>query len=284
MVSPTPSSPTKVPHLSYADHAKKAQNIKSSISTQPHRIVLQSLPSTSDILASSSDQLVSPSKSVPGTPAVDVKSDSGANLIRYTDSRFHSPSSTDTSNVKTINSDPRANSDLAEKALSVVAAHTSSQKSPVVNVWNVRKQQLAAARAALTTALAKDIPWESQAVSLSSELTSQSTLPSISTFKSSSAPAPNTSHGPSAMTNGVTSTSQKAEHDPFVVRTGVRTMKPLPPPVDDTDSWPEVGKSAAFTQPNANVVTRVDDSVTHNESEGDQVSTTMSRKSASISA
>jgi hypothetical protein len=278
MVSSTLPSPTKVAHLSYADHAKKAQSIKSPISTHPHRIGVQSLPTASGISDPSSDQSVSTSKTTSSHPVVDAKSDPGVNPIRYTDSSSLSSSTTDTSNGRIANGDTRASSDLAEKALSVVAAHTSSQRSPVVNVWNLRKQQLAAARAALTTALAKETSLESQAVSPSSESMSQTHVLNISASKSSS--APNTSHGPSALMNGVTLTSQGAEHDPFVVRSGVNIMKTLPPPVNDTDNWPQVGKSAALIQPNANPASRVDDSAIRNESEGDQVSTNMSRKSA----
>ena len=273
MVSPTISSPTKVPPLSYADHAKKAQNIKSPISPQLNRTPVQSLSTTSGTLAPFSSP---PLKPVAPPLALDLDSDPALNVVTLTD--HHSPSA---SNVKTINGDTRANNDLASKALSVVAAHTSSQKSPVLNVWNVRKEQLAAARAALTEALAKELPPEPQALLPSSDSAlPQNTVPSIAAFNSPTAPAPNSSHGPSALLNGVTS----EDHDPFTVRTTIRSTRPLPPPVDDTDNWPEVGKAPTSTHSTANPsVTHPDDSAVRNGSEGDQIPTTIiSRKSASL--
>jgi hypothetical protein len=270
MVSPTIS---KVQLLSYADHAKKAQNIKSPIS--PLRGIA---PSTTATSATSASPLKAPL-------AMDVKSDSTLD-----DPPPSGPS------LKTINGagDTRANNnDLAAKALSVVAAHTSSQKSPVVNVWNIRKEQLAAARAALSKALAKEIPPESQDISASSESTSpHNTVPSITPFKSPS--APNTPHGPSAMVNGVTTTAQQEEHqqeehDPFIVRTSLETTrtttKHFPPPVNDTDSWPEVGKAAASTHSTTNPmpIHHLGNSVTRNGLENDQIPASMSRKSASLS-
>lgn len=167
-----------------------------------------------------------------------------------------------------------------------MAAHTSSQKSPVVNFWNIRKEQLAAARAALTKALAKEIPPERQSehVSSSSEsIPSQSTEPSVMNLGSSSISAHNTSH---AMINGVTSMEHEEEHDPFIVRTNVkitRSSKPLLPSVHDTDTWPEVGKTAASNRLVANTVAIHLDDATRNKAEADPISTSVSRKSASLS-
>jgi la-related protein 1 len=268
MVSPSP----RVQHLSYADQAKKAQNIKST-----HSVTLN-VPSTSVISATNPlSNTLTDSLAVNATVDVAAPADPP-----------RSSSATDATNVRTNNGDTRANNNnLATKALSVVAAHTSSQKLPAANVWSIRKEQLAAARSALTMALAKEIPPASQDVSASSGSTSpQNTLPSI-TAKSPSTSAPNTSNVSNTAVNGMTSTGQEEAHDPFIVRPNLgttRTAKALPPPVDDTDSWPEVGKAAktAAASTHSTIPTILGDSVTRNEN--DQSPAGMSRKSASLSS
>ena len=258
MLSHSIPSPQKVLPLSYADHAKKAQNIRSPISPHPSPILAHSVHSTSG----------SPSKLLSNLPAVDAKSD----VIDHV-----TPTDSSDDTLKPINGDTRASNALLAKALSVVAAHTSSQKIPVANVWNIRKEQLAAARAALIKALEKESPQESQEVSTSSEPPSpQNTAPSVCLTSSS---APNTSHDLSRTLNGVTSTRQDDKHDPFIIRTIVKTRStnPPPPPVDDADSWPEVGKAAVSTHSAANTTAVHLDNATRNKPENDQIP---ARKSA----
>jgi len=103
---------------------------------------------------------------------------------------------------------------LAVKALDIVAAHTK----PTVNVWNLRTEKMAAARATAKS------------------YTPSTSRPSLDTQAGS---GPTSSH-----INSKLNTTIKQNRDPFIVHASVH-----PPPTaariqDPDENWPEVGKSA----------------------------------------
>lgn len=290
MVSPSVSSPPKIPPLSYADRAKKAQNIRSPISLQPHRIVVQTLPSTSATSDSSSPFLTSPSK--------DSKLTLNPASVDYTPHfppvptstvSSHPPTSPTVPSASLTNGVKHASKDLAEKALSIVAAHTKPLKSPVVNVWNVRKEQMAAARSPIT---ASSHMSASQSVPLLPKPSFSHDQPTASS-KPPRDSAPRYLHGPSASaaTNGVPVVPPPVEYDPFVVRIftePTRVQIPSLPPSVDTNIWPEVGKLATASTSHPVVSGQAPDLTSNSREENqssngsgsDQLSAAVSRKSA----
>ena len=126
------------------------------------------------------------------------------------------------------------------------------------NVWNIRKEQMAA------RALTQPRPPAAQSSApalLSPPPTSSQESPtsSITPIPASTSPAAPTDPVATSSTATVPSTTNGhlAPHpgpeydDPFVVKPGrsPSTLNPSPPAIDDKDSWPEVGHAAA-TPPN----------------------------------
>ncbi|KAF9456866.1 hypothetical protein BDZ94DRAFT_1314732 [Collybia nuda] len=285
MVSPSISSPPKVLPLSYADRAKKAQNIRSPISLQPHRIAVQTVPNTTPEI--SAPLLASPSKPTSNSTNVDDTPDFPAVTVSTFSS--HPPTSPTAPSISLTNGVKYSSNDLAEKALSIVAAHTSlPPKSPVVNVWNVRKEQMAAARSPAT---ASSHISASQSMPLPQKASLLPNQPKTPT-KSPQDSVPNSLHGPSASaaTNGVPVVPPSVEYDPFVVRISTKpTHAQIPslPPSVDTDIWPEVGKFTAAPISNTAVPGQASDltsnsreeNQSNNGSGSEQLSTSASRKS-----
>ncbi|GLB39278.1 hypothetical protein LshimejAT787_0604400 [Lyophyllum shimeji] len=227
MASPSVSSQHKSPPLSYADRAKKAQNIKSPIS---HRSNAQSLPPPATTKAVLSPH--APSSSAPKSTSnpVDVSHPQHGPPTAAPASPPAAAQTGQSTDLKTPESAKRPSADLAAKALSIVAAHTADRKVPVVNIWNLRMEQRAAAHAK------PDLGSQSQPpASQTSPASSKSSLPADRLPPKSSSSkipldsAPKTVHGPSAghAVNGVT---------PLAA-----------PPQTDIETWPEVGKSLTPT-------------------------------------
>ncbi|KAJ7599327.1 hypothetical protein C8J56DRAFT_849427 [Mycena floridula] len=102
-----------------------------------------------------------------------------------------------------------------------------SQKPAVVNVWDIRKEQMAAARAT------------------ASRLPPSKSL-QIGSSSSSSQPIPPSSHSVDSLSsqklNGSVPPPLSPDENPFVVRVPVLS-RPPPAPAEDVTVWPEVGKS-----------------------------------------
>lgn len=231
------------PNLSYADRAKKAQSIKPpSIPLQPPALApAVAAPPTLEITPSpTSTSLTRPVSPLPPDPNGDA-------LPITTPSNVTSSTGV-----------------------------TPAQK-PVVNVWSLRAQAQAQSRASQPPS--KSLPQTQPRPSTStSSLSISPVLPlsrhpadSISTktvARDNNNPRPVTSNfNPPMSINGVTAPISPTD-DPFVVRPGraasisasnsisipppipVLSKKPtvaplVPPPPDDVESWPEVGKSTS---------------------------------------
>ncbi|KAG5653566.1 hypothetical protein H0H81_012255 [Sphagnurus paluster] len=225
MASPSILSQSKSQPLSYADRAKKAQNIKSSIShntippvthTNPTNIVsngpaLESSPSNPISILGEEAHPSQVSPNPTATPAPTTLP-----VVQTAD---------DTDEKTTVNAN-RSSNDLATKALSIVAAHTGTSKTP--NVWSLRMERMAARPVPRT-------PHTQPPASQSMPIPNQPLYPTDhppATSQSSRAAAdsgPNALLGPSAPTasKGVTSLAV--------------------PSLIDADNWPEVGKAVAPT-------------------------------------
>ena len=227
---------TPATSLSYAERAKKAQNIRSPIAAppppqpqhqpQPQRPVALDTPSASTVTSSFED-----------TP--------NSSLVLPT--RPPSPSPPPAP-VAVAPSRPQNGStpSLAAKALSIVEAHTSPPK-PVGNFW----QERAAARAA-STSQKPSVPVIST--------TNAAPVPSQANSKAKASPSPQPSLGTPpqpklSVTGGNQPQSGKAKSrspvivdkgkeasDPFVVQMPDNIVRP-PVVTTDSETWPEVGKS-----------------------------------------
>ncbi|KAF5380054.1 hypothetical protein D9615_006132 [Tricholomella constricta] len=245
MVSPSNSSQPKNPPLSYADSAKKAQNIKSPIS---HHTLAQSVSITAPANANSNPLDSSPLTSKPAQSPAEVTFTSHEPTANPA-SPPPTPRTIEATDAKTPHSTNRPSNDLATKALSIVAAHTAAPKGPTVNVWSLRMEQMAAAaRSVPQPATQSHLP-APQSISMPPKPAFPADRQSTK-FQSLKAPtdsAAKTALGPSAKTapNGVT---LPVYHDPFVVRMDIDHVRAqtVPPPID-TESWPEVGRSVPTT-------------------------------------
>src|SRR5882762_8143842 len=162
MVSSSSSSSAKVPaavvsppqpSLSYADHAKKAQNINNALSSKPHpRLTTTTTPTSPS--TSNNPPLKSAVPSTPST-SVDVTPSSSVILTRpQTRAVSPSPPSAGTSEMakpgpvvadgKGINGGDAASPSTASLTTATTAAPAPK---PVVNVWSLRKEQMAQALA-----------------------------------------------------------------------------------------------------------------------------------------
>lgn len=232
MVSPSAAQATN-PTLSYADRAKKAQTTKPSITT-------------------SSTQSNASKPPQPTLPSVEI-------IPSLTRPKSPLPGPND--NVQPITS----SSNLTSGPL------LPAQK-PVVNVWNLRAQAQAQSRAQ-SQSQSKSLPQPQPSTSSSS--ISNSPVPPTSQHPGDDTSTKNVTRDDnkarlatsnSTVSNGVTAPISPTD-DPFVVRPeravsisasnsasipppnpALRkkpTVAPLaPPPPDDVESWPEVGKSA----------------------------------------
>lgn len=213
MVSQSTSSPQKAP--SYADLAKKAQNTRAPIAPPP-----------------------------PNPPPTESPSPSSPNTLKIIDPHNDAPLDSLAPTPTDAPDEPAKTSslnDLATKALSVVAAHTAPQKNPIVNFWDARKEQMAAARTAQQqpnshpTTLQNTL--HDKSTSTEARSPSKTTAPTKQFASNGSYPG----SGPSAGTPNNTrhTGARPVDDDPFVIRI---SPKPPIPPAIDADSWPEVGK------------------------------------------
>lgn len=302
MVSPAPSTSTNPP-LSYAERAKKAQNIKPRALSQLASPSNASVTSTQTI-APSADRAVPPAtKPVtappPGPshpPSVLEKpnvtaSSSGSTSVQANSTRPPSPLSPPASRPN----EPNGHQKYAPAPSSIPTSTTAPKtvSVPPVNVWNVRKEQMAQARA-LNQSRA---PQPSASSLKSPQSVNQDPTPpagvrsdvsdavSQPAASSSTPPTGVTSQRvPGSATTGATngpSSHANSNDDPFTVRprTAQSSVAAVPPSMDDVESWPEVGKTpTAAVAPASADVKEKEESTQSESSEG-----RASRKSASSS-
>ncbi|OBZ78302.1 hypothetical protein A0H81_02446 [Grifola frondosa] len=149
MVSPAPTASDNPPPLSYADRAKKAQNIR-----QKSQLASQRSPSQ----GTSAAPLTISASTVPGTSSVPSGSLAASTVSKpsspsaNTDvaSTFPLPSASTPSSphplVDTNGSKVNGDVNHSDSVSSVPLATKPSPASPM-NVWNIRKEQMAQARA-----------------------------------------------------------------------------------------------------------------------------------------
>ncbi|KAJ3513149.1 hypothetical protein NLJ89_g3116 [Agrocybe chaxingu] len=195
MVAPTAAKP---PPLSYAERAKKAQNIKSPISAPPPQRV-PNLPTNPVAPAN-----ISSTSTTTTSTALPISSSRSADDVPNSSSLLTTRSSSPVPQAGTISAAVPAltsSSDLAVKALNIVTANASS---PSKNVWQVRREQMAA-------------------------------LVQKPATSSSGQPVSTAVNGAKS---GKSSRGSPVEDDPFVVRMPEHLARPA-----QQEDWPEVGKS-----------------------------------------
>jgi len=298
------SSSAKTAPLSYAERAKKAQNIKppsSAFPLRPHNTASASTAVPSNTSNSSAPHSTLASVSVTSTLSAPQNDLDTATSLPLPDAAESIPA------VKAMNGDPRpTNSDITSAALSIVDAHTALQRPPpAVNVWNVRKKaqtqsQGKSSPSTLQTAL-PPLPPPLPPPPPSIKTAPQTTVPRLANdhdpplaSQRASDTRPNGNHGPNIRppVHDISESAPDSVDDPFVVRVytqaprGLPPLAPQPPSIDDTESWPEVGKEPSNGTASHQGTSPVEMSREKNgESEGaakENVAVTTSRKSACI--
>ncbi|KAH9921379.1 hypothetical protein B0H21DRAFT_199855 [Amylocystis lapponica] len=266
MVSPQSSTTANPPPLSYADRAKKAQNIKSKTLPSSQRIVSQNV-------AKPAASPVAPSTSSAGSSTVASTSASNPSPSHASISINVTPASSAALSARTTSGPPspmlsptpqHPNGDVKRTGTHSSGPHTVSVPKPTpappVNVWNLRKEQMAQTRL-----LSQSRPAPSSSSQKPPQSGSQDAVlsPPIarrpSDAPSDTIPAPSnstalqnvTNHrshstmGSGPLVNGHNAHTNNGD-DPFVVRPRVAQQSPVvsTPSVDDAESWPEVGRPA----------------------------------------
>ncbi|THH19626.1 hypothetical protein EW146_g1601 [Bondarzewia mesenterica] len=194
---------------SYADRAKKASKSSNSLLELPHIVNEHAATSNVPQSSTSNSNASKPSSLLPG---VDITSNSSV-----TSTRMHSSSTSPKPHVE-----GPATHDTNGDVTSTAAINTT----PVANVWSLRKEQMAQARA--SSRPLQSLSQNTVSVQTRNSLKNASQEPSNRTVTRSQ--------------NGLPSPAESGREDPFIVR----PHRP-PPSVDDTESWPEVGKASAIT-------------------------------------
>lgn len=302
MVSPSATSSSKAPPLSYADRAKKGQNIKPPNQPQPN----QPAAKPSNILTNSAS--ANSSGTEPSTtPSKPMNADDAQNPSASPSRPQAAPASppasaSDPSAPKGMNGDTPAAPEAPPVNAAPAAATASTPLKPVVNVWSLRKEQMAqqaAARSQSSTQppppLATSIPSTSQRPNTSKSPlpASQNAGPQISSRVTplqptdASHPKPRTK----PQINGA-NTDIDEEDDPFVVKMSPnvsrRPLSSAPPPAAvDAESWPEVGKSLSNTTTHQHQRSPSNEQSSSQKAAGDSSESLQSpstRKSALLSA
>ncbi|EMD34797.1 hypothetical protein CERSUDRAFT_116981 [Gelatoporia subvermispora B] len=277
MVSP-PATGSNPRPLSYADRAKKAQNLKPQNATQPQQRVSPQNPSPSSssipapttptsapMTTTVAPTLAPPKSSLPSAIVTDAPGTSGAPPAQMT-SPPTSPIPTSANPAKGVNGD--MNHAEVSSALSV-QPQPRLAPPPTVNYWDKRKEQMAAQARARTTQVAA--PEKQPQVQIDKDQLASSSFPlpqaaeptasaSASVFvgsNASTAPQSVRNHqAPPAISlasgaNGHASLPPPISpsiDDAFTVRPQLapppESVK-LPSAIDDPTSWPKPGSSTA---------------------------------------
>jgi hypothetical protein len=224
MVTQPQSSSTKPAPLSYADRARNHSKNEGFVPK----------PAVNGVSANSLSPANTPGSSktaaaikVP-SPSPKHQTNLSATTMRQPSTSNSSARSTEISSTLSVNGHPPTINGHPSPALEVI-----TPSRPPVNVWELRKEQMAQSQATQRTSTvppAKDPP-----PSLASQLDRDSNASSGSRDVAVSLrPAPST--------NGASAAAAETD-DPFVVKP--RTSQPLNPisPAEDKESWPEVGSS-----------------------------------------
>ncbi|KAH9174693.1 hypothetical protein EDB89DRAFT_2067268 [Lactarius sanguifluus] len=229
MVSPT-STTSQTPPLSYAESAKKAQGAKlASQHTQKPLSVPPRQP-PAPVLESKRTGPSPPTVETTLTSLADDGSPSGANPPVPT-----SPGES-TSHTTTITIDT---------AHTGILPSTSTKAVPTPNVWNQRIQQRAQTRPQprlpqslphMTQSHVLRVPSPTRNPSSTSSGSRQPDVPVSASIRSDQIPS-----SPSGL-NGASVASSTSSPSTGTTPSSRREPLPHPPPVDDAESWPEVGK------------------------------------------
>ncbi|KAI0711116.1 hypothetical protein C8T65DRAFT_184549 [Cerioporus squamosus] len=261
MVAPASSIAANQP-LSWAERAKKAQNTKPQ--QPPPRHAPQSTSSASPAASSSSAARTGPVIPPPSISKASSGNGSPDSHISSSIAHAHPPSfpkpatsasASATHHEHKLNGDVNHHGDSPSTGPSATAAQKQTAVPPV-NVWSIRKEQMAAR----ALSQSRSTTGQSSAPGLLSPPPQSSQHPSptpIAPAGTSPAAAPNSPPAVSISaltpsTNGELATRSTAENDdPFVVKPGrsPSSLNPSPPAIDDKESWPEVSQAAA-TPPN----------------------------------
>jgi len=227
MVTQPQSTTTKPAPLSYADRARNHTKNESS-PTKPavNGVSANTLPPASTSGASKPTTAIKVSPPNPKHPP--------APSMRQPSTSNSSTQSTGTNSTLSVNGHPPTINGHPP-----TTSDTSTPPHPPVNIWNLRKEQMAQSQATQRPSVvppAKDPP-----PSVASQHRDPSTGSGLREGAISSRPIHSTNGG---------STVGSENDDPFVVKP--RSSQPLNsiPPVEDKESWPEVGSS--ITTPTSN--------------------------------
>ena len=234
MVSPTSTTP-QTPTLSYAESAKKAQGVK--LTAQHTQKPLSNPPrqSPAPVLDSKKAGTTSPTIEASLTSLADLSlhnvPSSGANPPAPT-----SPGASTSHSSTTMPIDSLPTS---------IVSSTSTKAAPIPNVWNQRIQQQQRAQTRpqprppqslphITQPHVQRVPSPTRDPSSTSSGSRQPDIPVSAGVQTPTSPSVlNGASGASSTSSPSTGTTPSSRREPL----------PHPPPVDDTESWPEVGKS-----------------------------------------
>lgn len=252
MVSSSVSPQSQPIPLSYADHAKKA---KKSRSDSAHRTVPTTLLSTLNgnrIHGSltSPVSVVPPHDSNPHLNGANMFPPFPGNSTGPPPSQPTSPPSAHTSHPR-INESSPPTSDLASKALSIVAHYSSPSVSspvPIVNVWSLRNEQMVAVRSASIPSpkIISQINHIAPNQPVTSSVTQQNHHPRPFAGRD---PNLDVHHVPISASSKHLATASPAaiREDTYDAQVSFsRSNRFQPPsilPLQDTEAWPEVGKA-----------------------------------------
>ncbi|TFK67573.1 hypothetical protein BDN72DRAFT_90817 [Pluteus cervinus] len=215
--------------LSYADRAKKAQNIKSSNSLQPPRAVHTPLPPNASPTTS---------RSIKSSPAISKSSSMSStaadtSTVVLTTSPFQPGPSSSPVSERQVNGSSSASTEPDAIISTAINSQQPPSKASTANFWNLRREKQAA-----------QSPQPSSTQSSSSSPHSVSPNPQSQRSKDSSTLQPS-----SASYND----SDALEPDPFVVRPPPRPPRvypapTVPPLLHDPEAWPAVGQAPSASQ------------------------------------
>lgn len=274
MVSPTPSTSANPP-LSYAERAKKAQNIKprgpsqhvlpSNVSIASNSTIAPSVEHPPPSTASKPPAPPSGPSSVSSVLEKPTTTTSVPSFISAHADSTEPPSPLSAAVPNEPNGHPKHSVSPATSTSSAALAPKTAP-TPPVNVWTVRKEQMAQARAlnqprapqpsALSPKPAQPVNQQTQASAAVSQRDVRSEVPDATTSRRtipSSLPSQNPgltqrvvsvpATSSAVATNG-SSSHANLNDDPFTVRPRAQAMAAaMPPSVEDVESWPEVGKA-----------------------------------------
>lgn len=240
MVSPAPSTSQKPPVLSYADRAKKARNLNPPNAPTVRAVPPSAAPppSTSSLPNASGSPSPAPQQLSSEKPtAVSPQN------VNHTSSQV-SPSMTPSTKAHHSSQDSAQESRTSTQPPAPEQVAKIVPTAPVANVWKARKEQMAQARAS-----SSDYPSNNSVVRPSWTEENDHSLShdhQPSTPNGGPVPYPNSSLRPPVNGNRI-----ENHHilKGAAVTSSSRSL--VPPPVEDTTSWPTVGMSLAAPSPRA---------------------------------